>query len=587
MSKKANFKVDSKLAILLGENYRSTELAVKELVDNSFDADSEIVRIKFPEPYTSDPIIVSDDGTGMTENEVRNEYLKVANSRFSRKGDRTKLKNRLVKGRKGIGKFAGLMIAENMEIITVARGFKTTLNISRTALSQVDYDLEKVDLPIQNEKTKGKAGTTIILSGINDNLNFPNPERLKQILILEYGRIDDFTIVVNEESVDIEDIPGKTFKEELKLKNAGKVKIKFTISDKNKSLKQSGIIIRVKGKVIGKPQLFGLEDSEIIPKKLQKRLFGEIIADDIDERDLTADWGAIIENSKALESIKEAIIPILEKSFEETYNAEITLAKARLQKKINAGLEKLPEFRRVFASKALDKIMLKFFGDNEEKIATIISVMLDTFEKDDYWIVIDNIEKSADQDVSTLAIALSEFGLIDIALMAQQATKRLKLIDDFEKLIFDPATLEDGVHKALETNLWLLGKEYALISSNETLKKTIEDYLNKKYKGKNKSKRPDLLLSTNYSKKYILIELKRPNHDLSRENEAQALEYRDEINVYFPSSKIEIILLGRGLKKGISQHNLGGDVKFMSYRELATEARNQVSWILEEYKKSR
>lgn len=238
MSKPANFKVDPKLAILLGENYRSTELAIKELVDNSYDADSENVHIALPEPFTNDPIIVSDDGTGMTENEIRNEYLKIANSRFSRKGERTRQKNRLVKGRKGIGKFAGLMVAEEMKITSISRGIKTSLKISRTGISKVNYDLEKIELPVNTEPTDEKTGTTIVLSGINDNLHFPNPEKLKQILILEYGREEDFNIQVNEESIDLEDIPGTTFTEELDLPNAGKIKVRFTISDQKKSLKQ-------------------------------------------------------------------------------------------------------------------------------------------------------------------------------------------------------------------------------------------------------------------------------------------------------------------------------------------------------------
>ena len=38
MSTTANFKVDPRLASLLGENYRSTELAIKELIDNAYHA---------------------------------------------------------------------------------------------------------------------------------------------------------------------------------------------------------------------------------------------------------------------------------------------------------------------------------------------------------------------------------------------------------------------------------------------------------------------------------------------------------------------------------------------------------------------
>lgn len=40
MTEKANFKVDPRLAKLLGESYRSTEYALKELVDNAWDAEA-------------------------------------------------------------------------------------------------------------------------------------------------------------------------------------------------------------------------------------------------------------------------------------------------------------------------------------------------------------------------------------------------------------------------------------------------------------------------------------------------------------------------------------------------------------------
>jgi HSP90 family molecular chaperone len=106
--KHAQFKVDPRLAALLGESYRNTEQALKELIDNAWDADAERIWITLPGSITNEPIIVKDDGTGMTEREVRNEYLNIARDRRSRKGDLSLIRKRQVKGRKGIGKFAGL-----------------------------------------------------------------------------------------------------------------------------------------------------------------------------------------------------------------------------------------------------------------------------------------------------------------------------------------------------------------------------------------------------------------------------------------------------------------------------------------------
>ncbi|MGA3351420.1 MAG: ATP-binding protein [Candidatus Sulfotelmatobacter sp.] len=71
LTQTAFFKVDPRLAALLGQTYRSSELAIKELVDKSWDADADNVWITLPAIVSGEPIVVRDDGTGMTEQEVR------------------------------------------------------------------------------------------------------------------------------------------------------------------------------------------------------------------------------------------------------------------------------------------------------------------------------------------------------------------------------------------------------------------------------------------------------------------------------------------------------------------------------------
>ncbi len=70
------YRVDTQLARLLAEGYRSSEAALKELVDNAWDADAETVRIDLPAPMTPGPIVINDDGSGMTESELQEWLLK-------------------------------------------------------------------------------------------------------------------------------------------------------------------------------------------------------------------------------------------------------------------------------------------------------------------------------------------------------------------------------------------------------------------------------------------------------------------------------------------------------------------------------
>jgi hypothetical protein len=582
MNKPANFKVDPKLAELLGETYRSIEEATKELIDNSYDADAENVLIIIPDEIVPNPkIIITDDGSGMKEKEVRNEYLNIANSRISRKGNVTFLKKRRVKGRKGIGKFAGLMVAIQMTVETCAAGKKTKLVINKENLASAGYDLEKVPLPITVEDCdENLHGTTITLEGLSQNFNFPNPDRLKELLIRDYGREVDFLLTINGENIGVLDLHGKSYSQTLNLPQGNTALLKYTITDT--PVKQAGIALRVNNKIIGRPVNF-LEDNELIPKKLQNRVYGELICDGLEE-DLTADFGAVIENSKLLEAVNEIAKEKLSLSVDEVFVTDMKMARARYQRKINNELEKLPEYKQPFAKKALYKVLEKFYGESEDRINTVISVMVSAMEKDHYWGIIQNIQEARDGDIEQFANALSDFGLLEMSLITNQVINRLQFLDELNILIESQSTLEKTIHKAFENNTWLLGDDYSVIFSDTSMKSAVKKILNKTYKGDNPDKRPDLLFGRTLNRKLCLIEFKRPSFTLNRETEKQAIEYRDELNSYFHNQKIEITLVGGRVKENISSHNERDDVYFRTYIDIISVARHKLIWLLDELK---
>jgi len=580
MSKNANFKVDPKLAELLGETYRSTEDAIKELVDNAFDADADNIWAYLPDLFADNAVvIIKDDGTGMKEQELRSEYLKIASSRLARKGDKTALKQRTVKGRKGIGKFSGLMVAEIMEIKTKAGGKETTLTITKDELSKGKYDLEKVNLPITViDCDKEEHGTTITLKGLNQNFDYPNPEKLKQILVWDYGRTSDLSIFVNDEKIGIHDFQGKTVEKEIELGDGKTAKVIYTISDK--PVKQAGLIYRVGNKVVGRPENF-LKNDEIIPDKLKKRVVGEIICDDLEEF-VTADWGAVMENSKLNENIKEEVKNELANSLNDVFKTDMHLARQRYNQKINRELEKLPEYKRQFAQKSLQRVLEKFYDEKEEKVNTLISVMVDALEKDYYWNVIQNIENSRDGDIEKFADALSEFGFLEMSIVTGQATNRLRFLDELDLLNRNPHTLEASIHKALEHNLWVFGSEYSMIFSNKTLSVAVSDYLDSKFTGEGAKRRPDLFLGEDISRQHLLIEFKRPSETIGRDAESQALKYRDDLNSVIHGKKIKIFVIGGKVDPKISSHNERDDVSLLSYTDIISTARTQLNWLLNE-----
>lgn len=138
---------------------------------------------------SAEPIVVDDNGTGMTEEELRRHYLPIAADRRARSGEFTALKRRRVKGRKGIGKFAGLMAAAEMNLESAARGKRCSFILNIEALATVD-DIEKLDLPLQvDECASDEHGTRITLRRLHQGLSFPDPDCWRACLRFAHVRI--------------------------------------------------------------------------------------------------------------------------------------------------------------------------------------------------------------------------------------------------------------------------------------------------------------------------------------------------------------------------------------------------------------
>lgn len=577
----ARFTVDPRLAKLLGENYRSTERALKELVDNAWDADAENIWIELPEVVSEMPIVVRDDGTGMLEREVRQEYLAIASDRRTRKGLTTAQKKRKVKGRKGIGKFAGLVAAGMMVVETKTRGICTTLTIEKDAILKAAGDLEQVELPVATAPCDtNEHGTTITMRNLNDRFSAPSPEALKELLVLEYGREREFVIHVNGEQLSLADIPGQPFLFEEALPDVGKVHLRFKIMDEGTSLSKAGIVTRVDGKVVGKPSFLGLDKREDFPQELLKRVCGEIEADGL-EGDVTADWGALMENSKNRQMVQEWAEQELHREIECVFAKEIETAQAKLDRKIKERLKRMPENRRQFANQALHRVMCKFYDLSVERRDVLVSLVLDSIERDEYWQVCERIEAARSGDIMNLAEALNSFGLVAMTAMAYQAHHRLTFLNALNDMMLKSETSEWDMHKSLESNLWVIGPEYALMSSNESIKGIVEQYASVKYTGIRAKKRPDLFLAQDIPNHMLLIEFKKPSLALTRDHQSQAKKYRDDLLPYFPNAQMEVLLIGGKLHPSIKSP-VDGDTRFCSYAETISRAQSQIDWLLRE-----
>ena len=581
MNNPAHFSVDPRLATILGDNYSSSERALRELIDNAWDAEAKAVRITLPSPLTDDPIVIADDGNGMKEQELRQEYLNIASPRTSRKGDRTPNLNRVVKGRRGVGKFSGLILADEMEVVTKAHGIQTTILISKTALMAAGKDIEQVPLPVTVEPCQPESrGTTVTLRNLNLRLNFPQPDKLREILAYDYGRETGIDLFINGEKVSRHDIQGETFTKEYTLPNGSKATATYTVSDKPVAGRNAGIILRAGEKAIGKPHHWGLEHEEQLTDRLRNRVVGEVKVES-EAIELTAAGGDVIESDKGLEYLTKAIQEDVKASLTQVHTKEVNLAKGRWTQLMKRRLESVPEHRRDIVEERLEKLISRSYqeGEKEERITVLINLALDALEMDEYWTVCREVEAAEKSDVFIFAKALDKFGLTDLAFIGQQAERRRTFLDNLDKLAADTTTSEAQMHTALQHNLWIFGNEYSLMASNRQLQTIVKDFSNKIYKAKDDSDRPDLLLAANVENRHLLVEFKRPALTVGRAAESQAVIYADTLSSQL-GINLDILIVGGQVDSKLQSEYSGKRTKFLAYCSVISTACTQLEWLL-------
>jgi hypothetical protein len=314
-----------------------------------------------------------------------------------------------------------------------------------------------------------------------------------------------------------------------------------------------------------------------VPKPVLKRLYGDVKADGLAD-DTTSEWQAIVENSKGYVELEEFVRPLLKEQLQRTFKQEFAAQHARLQREVNSRLAKLPENRREYAKRAIERIMLQFYGEKEERIIPIISVVLDAMEHDEYWDVLREIERTPRTDVQLFAESLGHFGIVEIALIGRQAQSRLMFLDHLDQLAGNPSTREKEMHTALENNLWIFGAEFSFLSSNTTLQRIVQEKCGKNILGPNASRRPDLFLLSQFGSKHVLIEFKRPSHTITRDDQLQAEKYRDSLKQFRP---MEILLIGKDHDPALTSDH-PPYIRVVSYAAAISRARAELDWLLKQ-----
>jgi signal transduction histidine kinase len=236
----ANFSVDPALIARLGrELIARKEIAICELIKNSYDADAKKVEVFFRNTNSSGgSIAVIDNGNGMSQNDLVNNFMRLGTSNKV-VNDISPVLKRRVSGQKGLGRIAAQRLGSTLNVISKKIDFSTVaVDIDWKAFYN-SATIAEVKFDIYEPKQRTYQGTELTINELEDKWT---KEDIKNIYpyfktILDIKRTDEFEVNCffeengNQEQVTINEIditPYHLAAIEYNIDETGKVNYEFT-----------------------------------------------------------------------------------------------------------------------------------------------------------------------------------------------------------------------------------------------------------------------------------------------------------------------------------------------------------------------
>lgn len=503
--------INGKIIDHLGiQMYQSPVAAIAELISNSWDADARNVEVTLPDALGDESeIVIIDDGTGMTYVECQDRYLNVGAGRRDSYPDTTQA-GRKVLGRKGIGKFAGFGIANEIMIETISEqtGELTRFSLNVEKIRVEKYAGEGIEVDDQHHETadderKRQHGTKVILRKLKLKRTI-NPgsfsaSMTRRFMLQITGQ--EFRVTINGEDLpentqtsDVEftfptdyqegEAPGGLTIDEHgwaleRLPNEKNIRWKFhfykdTIGDEE----FRGIAIYAHGKLAQKPFFFNLSGG-LGGQHGQQYMSGQVIADYVDE----LDDDIISPERQRINFEHEDTIPLQEWG-QQRVKELLMLWKSRrgekrkreIEEKVTGfsdRLERLPRHERKTVEGALKKLGSISTLD-DATFQDLGTAMLGAWEQGRLKELMHSIGEADDLSAEEFVRLLDEAKVVNALNLAESVNLKLDTIDTLKTKI-EGGTLENELRDFIGANPWLLNQKWETFQVERAVQNILTD----------------------------------------------------------------------------------------------------------------
>lgn len=535
--------------------YSTLPPVIAELVANGWDANASMVEIAIPDaPLHGDTseIVISDNGVGMSDQDVRNRYMITGRDRReTEESDQTPPPlNRKVMGRKGIGKFSSFGIAKEIEIESAKDGeiSRFVMNYDEMLERSEERSISFPALPATGDVSNGTRITLREFTKYNSRKIPIDPLRRRLARRFSViGAQNNFEVIINGSPITPAERDLQSFLDKDTEGNPYVWKYDNAKVDNNEDWTVSGwigaldrttpnidgidrgITLMARGKLVQEPFVF---DAVVGQQFALSYIIGELHVEFVDDAEDTigTNRNALVWDAEANDALKKW-------GQREVNNIARQWASKRSadnQKKLEQNAL-YQEFKRradetgnTRALRLADQLVRQAIDKNPtaafEELEPIIRMSVDFLEFDTFWAIASDLADADLDNVGTIFHLFREWEVVEAKEMARVTEGRVTTIEKLQELINKNALEVPTLHNFLKEFPWIIDPRWTLVDDEVRY----SDVLRKRYPQPadlpEKDRRIDFLC-VREGNRLSVVEIKRPGTTASRREFDQIEEY--------------------------------------------------------------
>ncbi len=533
--------------------------AIAELISNAWDADATSVDVHLPldqawEPSNQEHVIeVSDRGTGMTWEMIRDSYLDVGRDRREVEMTDRSSGGRPLQGRKGVGKLAGFGIADIVEVQTVNKdpdprfGERLLIwfRLSLDELKKAQRSPAPVELfyagPVSKAPSGGRkeVGTTVTLRRLHER-RAQNGDRFRRSMAQRFLLIGpQFKVTINDAELSEEEVvlqwrwPQTGWNED-EVPGCGPVQYWIGFSEHPRKQDEgdlSGLLLYTRGKVSQEATFFDVSGG-VTGQHGLRYMVGKVRAEWLDGGVAEPDLIATHRGSIAWESPQGQALQAWGQKLVKRYLVEWARLRAELRQaavtelspEIKARIEGLAPVYQEAATDFVQKF--KKVEMEVKEFEDLLSTFLSALENATLRRVIEKLRDTEETDLAKLDDLLSRMHVRTAVGLLQIIESNLAAIETLEKMHLENARERGVISKHLEKNPWLIHPTWILNKAEGRVSTWIQTEFGLAPKGDEHDEERSDFFCVGVGGTLHIVEIKRGAHVAKALDILQADKYR-------------------------------------------------------------